>query len=169
MAGNHVGSNYTLSLVQDTVRFFILSRKQPTHMSCLFRSIASLLRVDHVQLRQRICDYLAEDPVLMEDGTRASHILKWESDIPSDKYITRMRSEISWGGAPEIVAVCNLSGRAVYVHDIRTTPVKVIEFLPLRPSSRRALHVSWNGGHYEPLYKGMCENNKNKDSQLVTP
>lgn len=121
-------------------------------MSCLFNSLGSLLNVDPAQLRQDVCDYFAKNPVVFDDGTRASDVLEWESDLPASVYVTRMRDARTWGGGPEIFAVCELTGTPVYVHDSRDLR-KVIEFVPQRCRSRRGLHVEYNGFHYEPLGK----------------
>lgn len=88
---------------------------------------------------------------MLDDGTRASSILEWESNIPADSYIRQMRSTSTWGGAIEIRALSEMSGRAIFVHDVRISPHQVIEFLPSNCTSKKPINLSWSGGHFEPL------------------
>lgn len=124
-------------------------------MSCLFNSIGALLNVDPTSLRQDVCNYLASNPQCFDDQTRLNDILKWESNISPEDYVENMRSTSTWGGSNEIRAICDMIQVPVFVHNIRDRPPTVIQFYPLRRQPQRnGLHISWSGGHYEPIGKG---------------
>ena len=122
-------------------------------MSCLFNSIGYLLNTEPQLLRERVCDYLESNPKCFDDGTRVKDVLKWQSGHSPDTYIRNMRSIRTWGSSHEIRAICDMVGIPIVVHNIRDNPPTIIEFSPLTPKRRKqkALHITWSGGHYEPL------------------
>lgn len=121
-------------------------------MSCLFQSLGALAHFDPTVLRQSICDYLAANPDLMGDGTKAAEIVQWEQDGQRlQTYVQKMRQSSEWGGGIEICAFVNMTAHKVIVHDLRHNGRK-IKFRPChRYRTRKILHISWNGSHYEPM------------------
>jgi hypothetical protein len=128
-------------------------------MSCLFDSFERCLQQIGIHetsynLRQKICSYLATNPVLMDD-IRADTIISWDSNLNLEQYVNRMRLPSSWGGAVEIRCFVNLFCINVEVLNIRPvnqsriTMCQIIEFI--RPDAENKIKVSWNGYHYEPL------------------
>ena len=118
-------------------------------MSCLYISLGRLLGQDPTELRQKICDFLATNPDLME-GVDAEKVIQWESEKNLEEYIKVMRSTSTWGGAVELSAFTLMTGNAVVVHDLSTG--KMIEFLPRQRRRRQhTLHISWTGNHFEPV------------------
>ena len=117
-------------------------------MSCLFRSLSFYLTgIDESGLRTQICNYLENNPPLMDD-LRIEDILKTEGgDL--NRYVQAMRNEATWGGAIEIKAFCELfqvgvevlvrqTGKYIVFHpkEARTTPLFV--------------RIEWMGNHFEP-------------------
>jgi hypothetical protein len=121
-------------------------------MSCLFRSLGTLIKCDEDRLRQDICAYLETNPDLMGDGTPASTVVGWESGQDFGSYVGCMRRRSTWGGAIEITAFVHMTGCEVVVHDVSRPPsVRTITFMAREPRRNVRLHISWNGGHYEPM------------------
>jgi hypothetical protein len=114
-------------------------------MSCLFNSFSAIIGEPSSAIRSRICDWLATNPVLSEDMHAADTIMI-ESGLPLDRYVQRMRSTHTWGGAIEIRAFVELWKRPVRVWVIRTR--RWIEF-PY--SEGNECKISWTGGHYEAM------------------
>ena len=61
-----------------------------------------------------------------------------------------MRQTNTWGGAIEIQAVCNIWKLRIIVYDIRTKPIRHMEFLPVNNRPLYRIELLWNGYHYEP-------------------
>jgi len=120
-------------------------------MSCLFNSLSSFIQnVNSTQLREMICDFLDTNPLLLDDDneTRASELLGGEQELRT--HISQMRRPQTWGSAMEIKAFCDLFSAVVKVKVLSTG--KWIEFLPrVQQQEPATFHISWNGGHYEPL------------------
>ena len=117
-------------------------------MSCLYRSLAHFLPgVSPNQLRQTICDYLRQDPDLL-DNLKASQTIPWETGMDLNTYISRMRYQNEWGGAIEIKLYCDLFKRNVIVKSLPNG--KDIEFFSKTPSNVWN-KIYWTGNHYEPM------------------
>jgi len=114
-------------------------------MSCLFNSLSALIGEPAQEIRQKICDWLTTNPALLEDLS-ASVVVEVESGLPLDRYVDRMRSSGTWGGAIEIRAFVQLWKRPVRVWVIRTR--RWIEF-PFPEGVE--CKISWTGGHYEAI------------------
>ncbi len=114
-------------------------------MSCLFNSLSHFYGESSESIRGRICDYLSTNPALYDDMDAATAALV-ESGLPLDRYVERMRSMGTWGGAIEIRAAVQLWQRPVRVWAIRYK--RWIEF-PW--TSGDVCCLSWTGGHYEPM------------------
>lgn len=127
-------------------------------MSCLFNSFSALVGERPQVIRARICDWLATDPVLMEDLS-ASHVIQIESKQSLDRYVASMRSVNTWGGAIEIRAFVQLWKRPVRVFAKRSRPPRWIEFPysvadasgKMIPTMENECKLSWTGAHYEPI------------------
>lgn len=119
-------------------------------MSCLFNSFSALIGEAPQSIRLRICDWLATDPLLLDDIS-ASVIVPVESGLPLQPYVARMRSPATWGGAIEIRAFVRLWKRPVRVYSIQNR--RWIEFpldhgvAPTGPECK----LQWTGGHYTPM------------------
>ncbi len=118
-------------------------------MSCLFDSLSYFFKIDSNATRQKICDYLENNEMIM-DGIETSFILSLDSSN-SEEYIRNMRLSHTWGGAIEIQAACNLWNIKIVIHNIRNNPNTRIEFLPLKSNYNIEINLSWNGNHYEPI------------------
>jgi len=115
-------------------------------MSCLFNSFSALVGASSSEIRAKICDWLAADPMLMDDLSASAVIAIEANGLPLDRYVAQMRSPSTWGGAIEIRAFVQLWKRPVKVWAIRHR--RWIEF----PCSEgQECKLSWNGGHYEPM------------------
>lgn len=62
-----------------------------------------------------------------------------------------MRNTSTWGGAIEIQVACNLWNISINVHNIRGRERGQILFVPILSETTKTIHITWNGGHYEPL------------------
>lgn len=118
-------------------------------MSCLFRSLSYYLKgIDERKLREQICNYLEENPPLMDD-LKLDEILKSEGNATLDSYIQAMRNEATWGGAIEIKAFCEIFhvGIEVFVQSSQ----KSIYFYPSEPRTPPLFaRIEWMGVHFEP-------------------
>ena len=119
-------------------------------MSCLFNSLSNFNlnpEENSYIIRQRICDYLAGNPVLFDD-IKAEDVIKWESNSSLSNYVCKMKNTSTWGGAIEIRCFCNLYNVNVKVVNIRDAKSTRILF---EVGSYRTIQSSSSGGHYEPL------------------
>jgi len=132
-------------------------------MSCLFRSLASFIsNVDENGLRQMICNYLSQDPLIMGERfsvwirtlDAASVMMSSTWSIPSctencrsiEQYVGHMRQPSTWGGAFEIHVFCELFRARVIVFSTQHPHAKPIEFIPESTQpARRSLY--FGGGH----------------------
>ncbi len=117
-------------------------------MSCLFNSMSYFLNENSYNIRQKICDYLENNSIIIE-GIETKEILSMESN----NYISNMRNTSTWGGAIEIQASCNIWNMSVIVHDIRNKRNDKIVFVPINSTITNTIEVEWSGGHYEPKRK----------------
>jgi hypothetical protein len=91
-------------------------------MSCLFISLGKLLNIDPTTLRNQICNYIVENPDAEWDGTKLS---EWIQMVAGDRYqnvsqyISEMRRQSQWGGAPEIAVCCMIYNVAVEIVNLR--------------------------------------------------
>jgi hypothetical protein len=106
------------------------------------------LKMDPQVIRNKICDYLVSDPELME-GMKASEIVSFESNLPLNLYILRMRSPASWGGAIEINCATKIFGCNFEVVNIRSNPHTIIKFE--HTGNSNVGKMTWSGNHYEPI------------------
>ncbi len=126
-------------------------------MSCLFNSLSKFTEFTNgnssYDIRQKICDYLATNPILF-DEIKAENVVLWESGMNLSTYIQRMRSTSTWGGATEIKCFCDLYKVNVEVVNIRNESSFTLltrNILFEVENSKGLVRISWSGGHYEPL------------------
>lgn len=131
-------------------------------MSCLFNSFSSFQNVvnkdNSLAIRQKICDYIATNPILFDD-INANTIIEWETNMNLQDYVKNMRSTFTWGGAIEIKCFCEIYNCNVEVVNIRSEGgITLLTRNILFQSSKNLdlepfplIRISWNGGHYEPL------------------
>ena len=112
-------------------------------MSCLFKALSNFTADNPEELRSKICDFLAQNPILFAD-IKVDNIVKWEKDIELCNYITNMRSNETWGGAIEIKSFCEIYKIHVNVHLINN---KIINFIPL-DDPIGIINITWNGNHF---------------------
>lgn len=118
-------------------------------MSCLFNSMSRLFpgAPNPQEIRNKICDYLAANPIIMD--LSMSEIIQADGSSPDlNGYVQRMRSPCTWGGAIEIAAASQLWNCSFQVKVERTGDW--IEFT--KDGSDATYKLSWSGGHYEPLF-----------------
>ena len=115
-------------------------------MSCLFVALARFIPgTTATQLRHDICDHLSENPML--NDLRASEYVKIETGETLEIYIKRMRSTLTWGGALEIKAFCDMQTAHCFIW---LNNGNKIEFTyNSARTTRRVVHISWNGSHFE--------------------
>ena len=117
-------------------------------MSCLFNSISYFIDENSYNIRQKICDYLENNYIIIE-GLETKDILAMESN----NYISNMRNITTWGGAIEIQAACNIWNMSIVVYDLRNNLKNKIVFIPINSDIDKTIELEWNGGHYEPIKK----------------
>ncbi len=109
-------------------------------MSCLFRSLAKFVNIETDALRQKICDFLEENPKLMDNTIRVSDITPENFQT----YINNMRNNETWGGGIEIKAFCEIYN---YQVNIYIPNDKMITFYP-KGLPIRIINLSWTGNHF---------------------
>jgi hypothetical protein len=126
-------------------------------MSCLFNSFSYFKDIvnndSSEKIRQNICDYLENNPILFDD-IKAEDIISWESNCSLEQYIQKMRQLHTWGGANEIKSFCNIYKVNVEVINIRDIKPSIFENKPilfLHHEDNKTIKITWNGGHYEPV------------------
>ena len=112
-------------------------------MSCLFVSMSKFFNEDHVTIRNKICNYLESDNIIIE-GMNTKDVL----EIDRENYVNDMRSISTMGGAIEIQCSCNIWKCQINVHHNNN---KIIEFLPLNKCIEKTINIYWNGGHFEAI------------------
>lgn len=118
-------------------------------MSCLFYSLGPSVGLPAEVLRKRIVDYLKTNPIILDDIT-AADVIKWTEGSNLERYTNRMYNNGAWGGAIEIRAFCELFQVTVCVHVLYTNKQFTVE--PSTTTSRKTVHISYNGSHFEPMY-----------------
>eukprot|EP01041_Mallomonas_annulata_P003735 gene3735-7418_t len=125
--------------VQGNGQKFVV-RQVPGDGACLFHALAVCIRYNQCRLHKdfdatmkRISDFLREvavdvlmngnETLVMEDGenTTSSELLKIVADhynMTSSAYCKQMRHSRTWGGGPEIVAICNYLQRPIHVYEL---------------------------------------------------
>jgi hypothetical protein len=116
-------------------------------MSCLFNTLSKFIELNSNELRENICNYLQNNPILYED-MKAENAIVWSNEGYKniEQYIEMMRSTSTWGGAIEIKAFCNMYHMKVIVNGRNGR--ERVEFLPAIKSSSNDIEIKWNGGHY---------------------
>lgn len=126
-------------------------------MSCLFRSLSAFVDGDNeATLRSKIVDYLMHNPELQE-GMTAEEVIQFEGGGQSfAMYLGRMRRGMTWGGAVEIKAFCDMHKTKVCVHIRRgrRSDHPEFEFVPQTGQYDFVAHILWTGNHFEPI---RCE------------
>lgn len=124
-------------------------------MSCLFDSLSYHVNLElkvnlsAMDIRQLICDYLYDNPELVE-GITLSNTIKRNKSVRT--YVQEMRRESTWGGANEIKAFVNIFKVKILVYTFNNNQNKPIEFIPNENfRSKHIFKISWNGSHYEPI------------------
>ena len=112
-------------------------------MSCLFRSLSNFISSDTDELRQKICDFLEQNPIIFDD-IKADKAIEWEKNISLQEYVNEMRKNETWGGAIEIKSFCEIFKIQVNVH---ISSIKIIDFMPSTPPVS-IINISWNGNHF---------------------
>ena len=112
-------------------------------MSCLFDSLSRFLLINSFQLRQNICNYLQNNPILF-DGIKASDWIFWENNTNLYNYVNNMRYPYTWGGAIEIKCFCNIYTVQVNVHFQN----KIISFYP-NITPNKIININYTGNHFK--------------------
>ena len=98
-------------------------------------------------MRQKICDYLADNKPIIED-LPTDFVLSLDDN---KNYIKNMRKSSQWGGAIEIKAACNMWKLRIIVQNNRDSSARLIEFLPINGKYKYTVIIGWNGYHYVPI------------------
>lgn len=116
-------------------------------MSCLFDSLSKFVPVvSSIEMRNLICNFLSRNEKLTDDLS-AEDVIKFESNIPLEQYVSQMRQTSTMGGATEIKAFCSLFNKNVKVYSEPNH--KTIEFIS--NETYPFIHLRWTGGHYDPM------------------
>lgn len=114
-------------------------------MSCLFNTLSKFVDLDSNDLRENICNYMSNNPVVIDD-IKINEFVKGATD-DMEAYVKDMKKRSTWGGGIEIKLFCNMYNKAVIVEN--TQDGKYIEFLPKGKYSKDdVIQIKWNGGHY---------------------
>jgi hypothetical protein len=115
-------------------------------MSCLFNSMSHFLNENPQEIRNKICDYLEQNPTIMDMS--ASDIIMFESGQTLENYIHSMRMPHIWGGAIEIAACVRIWNRPIIVRVDRTG-----EYITFTADGCEGneMRFRWTGGHYDPI------------------
>ena len=118
-------------------------------MSCLYRSLSYFLKnVQPNRLRNILCDYISSNPTI--GGVKAKDMIYWESGIPYNQYVRKMRNSYEWGGAIEIKVFCDIFKVNTLVLSIPNR--RKIEFLTNHnPKNAKWIKIYWTGNHFEPI------------------
>ena len=112
-------------------------------MSCLFIALGYFVKEDPTVLRQRICDFLESNAMLMTD-VDSENVVMWTENVNLKDYVASMRSTSTWGGAIEIKAFCELYKRSVRVFNGQRKLLATF-------AEGDSIDLIWTGGHYEPV------------------
>jgi len=88
--------------------------RMPGDGSCLFHSIAFGLKAigyrseDGHSVRQRVAEFIAENPEFEITGTPLRDWVNWDSDVSVDNYALRLLRGNLWGGAIEMAACAQI-------------------------------------------------------------
>lgn len=119
-------------------------------MSCLFQSLSAVVHDSADLIRQKVCNHLASTE--WQGTENAEFWVSWlEDNLTVPAYVARMRLSSSWGGALEIQCFAQLYRFRVMVKALQTH--RDIECIPFDGVYFQTVHISWNGGHYEFVYR----------------
>lgn len=121
-------------------------------MSCLFRSLSAFVNsVSEDELRQIICNYLDQNPKMMDDMS-LKDILDIDN-LETGDYVRNMRNSSTWGGGIEIKAFCEIYNVGVVVRIKNTGRDVVFKASSMETATvLNAVVIEWTGNHYEPLF-----------------
>jgi hypothetical protein len=115
-------------------------------MSCLFNSLSYFVKEDtSISIRNKICDYLLGNNELI-DGMSTSDIILYDSGVPLQIYVQRMRNTSTWGGAIEIMSFVKIFNIKVKVLVLNSN-----SYIEFHCNTDIEIRISWNGSHYEPI------------------
>lgn len=122
-------------------------------MSCLFRSLSAFVNsIEENELRQNICNYLEQNPKIMDDLSLKD--LLHVDGVETFDYVHNMRHPSTWGSAIEIRAFCEIYQIGVVVKILPTG--REVIFKPFSMEKAEyisAIMIEWTGNHYEPVFK----------------
>ena len=114
-------------------------------MSCLFDTLSKFVDLNSNDLRQNICNYMSNNPIVIDD-IKINQFLKGNTNN-MEEYVKDMKKKSTWGGGIEIKLFCNMYNKVVIVEN--TQDGKHIEFLPFGKYSKKdIINIKWNGSHY---------------------
>ena len=112
-------------------------------MSCLFNSLSKFVNICPKSLRQKICDFMRSNPLILDD-IKVSDVINWDNGVDIQTYINKMEQSSTWGGATEIKCFCDIYQIAVtVVHNNRQ-----IEFIPSSGIYQTIIKLNYTGNHY---------------------
>lgn len=112
-------------------------------MSCLFNSLSKFVNISPQTLRKKICDFLRENPSLLDD-INVSEVIKWENGMDIQTYVNKMEQYSTWGGGIEIKCFCEIYQLGVsIIHNNRQ-----IEFIPSSGKYTSIITLNYTGNHY---------------------
>jgi len=107
--------------------------------------------IQEEELRQIICDYLENNPLMMDDMSLRD-ILHIDGMDTAD-YVRNMRYPSTWGGALEIKSFCEIYQVGVVVRIHQTGKDVVFKPSSMKDATHiRAVLIGWTGNHYEPIF-----------------
>lgn len=115
-------------------------------MSCLFDSLSTFIDMPSHKLRLYISNYLATNPILMDD-LNAETVIMYETNTPLEQYTQSMRCNSTFGGAIEIRAFTKLFN--INIRVLSTPNNKTVEFVNSESNTWKT--IRWSGGHFDPV------------------
>jgi len=131
----------------------------PGDGSCLFHSIAYGLgnlgfREDGHRIRQRVANFIAENPEIEISGTPLRSWVQWDSQMTVQDYASRIYAGGTWGGGVDMAACSQIYSVdvAVYEEDSYYGYRRISDFLTdVKP--RGAVLLLYSGrSHYDALH-----------------
>lgn len=132
--------------------------RMPGDGACLFHSIAHGLyklgyREDGQRLRQRIANFIEENPDFEVVGTKIGSWIEWDSNNTVAEYVSRLSCGSFWGGGIEMAACAHLFGVdiAVYEEDWGGSYRRISGFLSDVEPNGAVLLLYSGRAHYDAL------------------
>lgn len=125
----------------------------PGDGNCMFHSISYGLNISHKVLREKIVNFILENPDFIINDTKLKDWIQWSENISYIKYAKNMAKNGIWGGGIElsiIPYIYNISICVLQKGNIKDKYKIISKFL--RPNSKKIIFILYVGNcHYNYL------------------